>query len=209
MQNKETRFFELALESNALQLGDFTLKSGRKSPYFFNIGSFFNEGYIKELAELYAVNILENELDFNLIFGPAYKGIPLAASVAASLSSKVNRPIPFAFDRKEVKSHGEGGKVVGNLKDKKVLIVDDVLTAGTAIKQSVEIIHQAKGKVSCCLVALDREEVIDDILARDKILREIEVDVFSIAQISRLVDFFESNNQHKEASIINKYINSQ
>ena len=89
------------------------------------------------------------------------------------------------------------------------MIVDDVLTAGTAIKQSVEIIHQAEGKVSCCLVALDREEVIDDILARDKILREIEVDVFSIAQISRLVDFFESNNQHKEASIINKYINSQ
>ncbi len=148
MSKVDTTFFELALKSNALLLGDFTLKSGKKSPYFFNIGSFFSEGHIEGLAALYSEIILTGEFEFDVIFGPAYKGIPLAAAVSTSLSMKTSRPIPFAFDRKEEKSHGEGGNIVGEVKDKKVLILDDVLTAGTALKESMEIISNAGGKIT-------------------------------------------------------------
>ena len=209
MSNKQTKFFELALESNSLLLGDFTLKSGKKSPYFFNVGSFFEGGYIGNLANLYADFIIENDLDFDIIFGPAYKGIPLAASIASSLSSKKDRPIPFAFDRKEEKSHGEGGKIVGNLKNKNVLIIDDVLTAGTALRQSAEIITKEGGVIASSLVALDREEKIDGISAKEKIREEINIDVYSIAKISQLVEFFDSNDQQNEASIIKKYLKGQ
>ena len=166
MLKNETLFFELALKSDALLLGDFVLKSGKKSPYFFNVGSFFNKGFIAELSNLYAEEIISSKLEFDLIFGPAYKGIPLAAAISASLSTKISKPIPFAFNRKEVKAHGEGGSIVGELKDKKVLVVDDVLTAGTALKQSLEIISQEGGSAIGCLVALDREEIIDDLLAQ-------------------------------------------
>ena len=145
MTKKENIFFELALESNSLLMGDFTLKSGKKSPYFFNVGSFFSEGHIAKLADLYSSHILDNSLSFDVIFGPAYKGIPLAAAISASLSVKISKPIPFAFDRKEEKSHGEGGSLVGDIKNKKVLVIDDVLTAGTALKQSLGIISKSGG----------------------------------------------------------------
>ena len=190
MSKVDTTFFELALKSNALLLGDFTLKSGKKSPYFFNIGSFFSEGYIEGLAALYSEIILNGEFEFDVIFGPAYKGIPLAAAVSTSLSMKTSRPFPFAFDRKEEKSHGEGGNIVGEVKDKKVLILDDVLTAGTALKQSMEIISNAGGKITGCMVALDREEIFDQIRARDKISKEFDLEISSIARISQLIDFF-------------------
>tara|TARA_Y100000768_G_scaffold232854_1_gene175932 strand:- start:9614 stop:10243 length:630 start_codon:yes stop_codon:yes gene_type:complete len=209
MLNKENKFYELAIESNSLLLGDFILKSGKRSPYFFNVGSFFESGYIGHLANLYTDFILENDLDFEIIFGPAYKGIPLAASIASSLSSRKDSPVPFAFDRKEEKSHGEGGKIVGNLQNKKVLIVDDVLTAGTALMQSAEIIIKQGGIISDALVALDREEKIDGILAKEKIRKEINIDVHSIAKISQLVEFFDSNEQQNEANVIKRYLKDQ
>ena len=209
MLNKENKFYELAIESNSLLLGDFILKSGKRSPYFFNVGSFFEGGYIGDLANLYTDFILENDLDFEIIFGPAYKGIPLAASIASSLSSRKDSPVPFAFDRKEEKSHGEGGKIVGNLQNKKVLIVDDVLTAGTALMQSAEIIIKQGGIISDALVALDREEKIDGILAKEKIRKEINIDVHSIAKISHLVEFFDSNEQQNEANVIKQYLKDQ
>ena len=209
MLNKENKFYELAIESNSLLLGDFILKSGKRSPYFFNVGSFFEGGYIGDLANLYTDFILENDLDFEIIFGPAYKGIPLAASIASSLSSRKDSPVPFAFDRKEEKSHGEGGKIVGNLQNKKVLIVDDVLTAGTALMQSAEIIIKQGGIISDALVALDREEKIDGILAKEKIRKEINIDVHSIAKISQLVEFFDSNEQQNEANVIKRYLKDQ
>ena len=133
----------------------------------------------------------------------------MAASIASSLSSKKDRPIPFAFDRKEEKSHGEGGKIVGNLKNKNVLIIDDVLTAGTALRQSAEIITKEGGVITSSLVALDREEKIDGISAKEKIREEINIDVYSIAKISQLVEFFDSNDQQNEASIIKKYLKDQ
>ena len=208
MSKVDTTFFELALKSNALLLGDFTLKSGKKSPYFFNIGSFFSEGHIEGLAALYSEIILNGEFEFDVIFGPAYKGIPLAAAVSTSLSMKTSRPIPFAFDRKEEKSHGEGGNIVGEVKDKKVLILDDVLTAGTALKQSMEIISNAGGKITGCMVALDREEIFDQITARDKISKEFDLEITSIARISQLVDFFDLSGRKDEAKVIRNYLSN-
>lgn len=208
MSKVDTTFFELALKSNALLLGDFTLKSGKKSPYFFNIGSFFSEGHIEGLAALYSEIILNGEFEFDVIFGPAYKGIPLAAAVSTSLSMKTSRPIPFAFDRKEEKSHGEGGNIVGEVKDKKVLILDDVLTAGTALKQSMEIISNAGGKITGCMVALDREEIFDQITARDKISEEFDLEITSIARISQLIDFFDLSGRKDEAKVIRNYLSN-
>lgn len=208
MSKVDTTFFELALKSNALLLGDFTLKSGKKSPYFFNIGSFFSEGHIEGLAALYSEIILTSEFEFDVIFGPAYKGIPLAAAVSTSLSMKTSRPIPFAFDRKEEKSHGEGGNIVGEVKDKKVLILDDVLTAGTALKQSMEIISNAGGKITGCMVALDREEIFDQITARDKISKEFDLEITSIARISQLIDFFDLSGRKDEAKVIRNYLSN-
>ncbi len=208
MSKVDTTFFELALKSNALLLGDFTLKSGKKSPYFFNIGSFFSEGHIEGLAALYSKIILSGEFEFDVIFGPAYKGIPLAAAVSTSLSMKTSRPIPFAFDRKEEKSHGEGGNIVGEVKDKKVLILDDVLTAGTALKQSMEIISNAGGKITGCMVALDREEIFDQITARDKISKEFDLEITSIARISQLIDFFDLSGRKDEAKVIRNYLSN-
>ena len=208
MSKVDTTFFELALKSNALLLGDFTLKSGKKSPYFFNIGSFFSEGHIEGLAALYSEIILNGEFEFDVIFGPAYKGIPLAAAVSTSLSMKTSRQIPFAFDRKEEKSHGEGGNIVGEVKDKKVLILDDVLTAGTALKQSMEIISNAGGKITGCMVALDREEIFDQITARDKISKEFDLEITSIARISQLIDFFDLSGRKDEAKVIRNYLSN-
>ena len=209
MIKKNDTFFEIAIKSNSLLLGDFTLKSGKKSPYFFNVGSFFSEGYIAQLAALYADKIIDNSLDFDVLFGPAYKGIPLVAAISASLSSKISKPIPFAFDRKEKKSHGEGGMIVGNLQNKKVLVIDDVLTAGTALKQSLEIISNAGGRVTGCLVALDREEMREGMFIRESIKQEFDLEILSLAKISQLADFFENSGKDNEASIIKDYLASQ
>jgi len=206
MLKNETLFFELALKSNALLLGDFILKSGKKSPYFFNVGSFFNQGFLAELSNLYTDEIISSKLEFDVIFGPAYKGILLAPAISASLSTKISKPIPFAFNRKEAKVHGEGGSIVGELKDKKVLVVDDVLTAGTALKQSLEIISQEGGRAIGCLVALDREEILDDLLARDKIFQDFNISVTSIAKISQLIEFLEDCERQDEAEIIKNYL---
>ena len=206
MSDKESTFFDLAMDSKSLLLGDFTLKSGKKSPYFFNVGAFFEQGYIDKLADLYSELILESSISFDVIFGPAYKGIPLAAAISASLAVKTDKPVPFAFDRKEEKKHGEGGQIVGELKNKKILIVDDVLTAGTALRQSIEIIIGAGGSLSACVVALDREEKIEGRMARDRLLEEYKINILSIAQISNLVGYLESSGNLDDAEIIKNHI---
>ena len=206
MSDKESTFFDLAMESKSLLLGDFTLKSGKKSPYFFNVGAFFEQGYIDKLADLYSELILESSISFDVIFGPAYKGIPLAAAISASLAVKTDKPVPFAFDRKEEKKHGEGGQIVGELKNKKILIVDDVLTAGTALRQSIEIIIGAGGSLSACVVALDREEKIEGRIARDRLIEEYKINILSIAQISNLVEYLESSGNLDDAEIIKNHI---
>ena len=209
MKERENHFFELALESDALLLGDFTLKSGRKSPYFFNISALFESGFINELSTLYADLIEEENIKFDLIFGPAYKGIPLAAAVAAILSSRSSRQIAISFDRKEEKTHGEGGKLIGNVKDKKVLILDDVLTAGTALNQSIDLVRETGGEVVSSVVALDREEFVDGVLARDLIENKTKSKLLSIARISQIVDFLNQTNKTEEAQLIEDYLSRQ
>tara|TARA_B100001175_G_scaffold111474_1_gene94551 strand:- start:344 stop:973 length:630 start_codon:yes stop_codon:yes gene_type:complete len=209
MKKRENSFFELALKSDALLLGDFTLKSGRKSPYFFNISSLFEFGFINELSILYANLIEEENIKFDVIFGPAYKGIPLAAAVATILSSRNSNEIAISFDRKEEKKHGEGGKMVGNVRDKRVLILDDVLTAGTALNQSIDLIREMGGEVASSVVALDREEHVDGVLARDLIGKKTNSKLSAIATISQLVDFFNRTNKIEEAQQIEDYLSKQ
>ena len=209
MNERENSFFKLALKAEALLLGDFTLKSGRKSPYFFNISALFDLGFINELSNLYADLIDEEELEFEVIFGPAYKGIPLAAAVASTLTHRTSEPISICFDRKEEKDHGEGGKIVGNVKGKKVLILDDVLTAGTALNQSIDLVKEYGGQVVSSVVALDREESVEGKLARDLIRERTSSDVRSLATISHLVDFFYQSNKAHEAELIKEYLSKQ
>jgi len=209
MKDRENNFFELAIKAEALLLGDFTLKSGRKSPYFFNISSFFELGFINELSNLYANLIEEEKIQFDVIFGPAYKGIPLAAAVATIVSGRTSNLISISFDRKEEKTHGEGGKIVGSVAGKKVLILDDVLTAGTALNQSIELVREMGGEVVSSMVALDREELVEGVLARDLIGKKTNSKLLSIATISQLVDFFNQTNKTKEAQLIEEYLSKQ
>ena len=209
MKKREKSFFELALKAEALLLGDFTLKSGRKSPYFFNISALFESGFINELSTLYADLIEEENIEFDVIFGPAYKGIPLAAAVATILSSRSSRLVALSFDRKEEKIHGEGGKIIGNIKEKKVLILDDVLTAGTALNQSIDLVRETGGEVVSSVVALDREESVDGELARDLIEKKTNRKLLSLARISKIVDFLNQENKTKEAQLIEDYLSKQ
>ena len=206
MNERENRFFELALKAEALLLGDFTLKSGRKSPYFFNISSFFELGLINELSCLYANLIEEENIEFDVIFGPAYKGIPLAAAVATIMSERTSNPISISFDRKEEKTHGEGGKLIGSVENKKVLILDDVLTAGTALNQSIDLVREMGGEVVSSVIALDREELVDGVPARDLIAEKTNSKLLSIATISQLVNFFNQTNKIEEAQIIKDHL---
>ena len=159
MTDHRTRFLQLALRAEALRFGDFTLKSGRQSPYFFNAGHFDSGAALVELASCYADAIEAHGVAFDLLFGPAYKGSPLATSLACEYARR-GRDLPLAFNRKEAKAHGEGGNLIGApLAGRRVLIVDDVITAGTAIREALAIIAEAGGTVSGIVIALDREEV--------------------------------------------------
>ena len=179
-------FLEKAIELNALKFGDFTLKSGIKSNYFFDISSFFRNDSLKILSDFYVEKLINEKLDFNVIFGPAYKGIPLASAVGISYYEKTGKIIDLVFDRKEIKDHGEGGSLIGTLKSKKVLIIDDVLTAGTAIKNSLKIIKNEEADLSAVVVALDREEKDEsNNFYRDNLNKE-GIKIFSIAKISEL-----------------------
>jgi orotate phosphoribosyltransferase len=158
MHDYQTEFIRLALARNALRFGEFTLKSGRVSPYFFNAGAFDDGASLAVLGRCYAAAIVNSGLAFDMLFGPAYKGIPLVATTAAALYADHERNLPFAFNRKEAKTHGEGGSIVGRPLAGRVLIVDDVITAGTAIRESVEIIRAAGAVPAGVALALDRQE---------------------------------------------------
>ena len=151
-------FVELALARNALRFGRFTLKSGRESPYFFNAGLFDDGEALARLGRCYAAALVASGVECDMLFGPAYKGIPLVAATAAALAEHHGRNLPWAFNRKEAKDHGEGGTVVGRALRGRVLIVDDVITAGTAIRESVELIRRAGAEPVAVLLALDRQE---------------------------------------------------
>jgi len=158
MQSYQTAFMELALQHEVLKFGQFTLKSGRVSPYFFNLGKIATGGALNRLAGAYADALLASGIEFDMLFGPAYKGIPLVAAVACALAQR-GRDLPFAYNRKEAKDHGEGGVIVGAEPKGRVLIVDDVLTAGTALRQSITLLKSVGAEPVAAMTALDRQEV--------------------------------------------------
>ena len=158
MQPHQRRFVDLALARSALRFGRFTLKSGRESPYFFNAGLFNDGESLATLGQCYAEALSRSALPFDMLFGPAYKGIPLVAATAIALAEQQGRNVPWAFNRKEAKGHGEGGQTVGTPLSGKVVIVDDVITAGTAIRESVELIRRAGAEPVGVLLAVDRQE---------------------------------------------------
>lgn len=157
MQNQKRQFLDLAFANGALKLGEFTLKSGRVSPYFFNLGAIATGAGMARLADCYAAALTEANIPYDALFGPAYKGIPLATAVACALSRE-GRDVPFAYNRKEAKDHGEGGMLVGAPLSGRVVIVDDVITAGTAVREAIGLIEDAGAEVAALLVALDRQE---------------------------------------------------
>jgi orotate phosphoribosyltransferase len=158
MFDYQRQFIELALARNALRFGEFTLKSGRVSPYFFNAGLFNDGKSIATLGRCYAGALLHSQLGFDMLFGPAYKGIPLVTTTAIALAAEHGRNVPWAFNRKESKDHGEAGQVVGGVLRGRVVIVDDVITAGTAIRESIGLIRAAGAEPAAVALALDREE---------------------------------------------------
>jgi orotate phosphoribosyltransferase len=197
MRGYKTEFLELALELGVLRFGEFTLKSGRVSPYFFNAG-LFNSGYAAaKLARCYASAVAALDVEFDMLFGPAYKGIPLVVLSAAALAEHHDRDYPFAFNRKERKDHGEGGAIIGAPLTGRVLILDDVITAGTAIREVLELIRGAGAKPAGVLVALDREEVgvKTRVSAVQQLEAELGVPIRSIVTLTDLIDHMEEDGE--------------
>lgn len=188
---REHAFLQFALETGVLRFGEFTLKSGRVSPYFFNAGLFNSGAKLSRLAAFYAAALAELEPEPFMLFGPAYKGIPLASATAAALADHHQRDVPFAFNRKEVKDHGEGGQLVGAPLEGDVVIVDDVITAGTSIRESVDLIHSADARATAVMIALDREEAVteegDSAIAH--VAKTYGLRVHTLARFSTLVEF--------------------
>jgi len=196
MRAYKTEFIELALEIGALKFGQFKLKSGRISPYFFNSGV-FNTGYaVAKLGRYYAAAARESGIDCDMLFGPAYKGIPLVTLTAAALAEHHGLDLPFCFNRKEIKDHGEGGLIVGAAMGGRVLIVDDVITAGTAIRESVEVIRAAGGQPTGVLIALDRQERgTGEASAVQEAERNYGVKVTSIINLGDLVEHLQGSDE--------------
>lgn len=207
MDKHQEKFVKMALSKGALKFGEFTLKSGRKSPYFFNAG-LLNDGHsLSVLGEAYAHTIMKANWDLNVLFGPAYKGIPLASAAAISLSTIHNRNVGWSFNRKEDKDHGEGGRLVGHALEGNVVIVDDVITAGTAIRSSMEIIEQSEAQLVGIVVALDRQEKgAGNLSAIQEIENLYNVPVLSILKLDDLIEWLNNvKNLEKYLVTIKEY----
>lgn len=199
MQVYKKEFIDLALELEVLRFGEFTLKSGRVSPYFFNAG-LFNTGYAAaRLGRYYAAAIADAGVKFDMLFGPAYKGIPLAALAAASLAEHQNIDVPFAYNRKESKAHGEGGNIVGGPLTGGVLIVDDVITAGTAVREAYQLISAAGAEVAGLVISLDRQERGQGSLSAVQELRQsLGIPVIAIISLADLIDTLEESTEYNQ-----------
>jgi len=190
MQPYKEKFFELALEKGNLRFGCFTLKSGRISPYFFNAGGFDDGASLDLLSWCYAAAIQASAIEFDMLFGPAYKGIPLAAGAAIALYREYSRNVPYAYNRKEAKDHGEGGITVGAELAGRVLIVDDVISAGTSVRESIAIIRAAGARPAGIAIALDRQERGRGAQsAAQEVLSEFGIPCVAIATLDDLLDF--------------------
>ena len=199
MQSYQREFIELALQSNVLRFGEFTLKSGRISPYFFNAGLFNNGLSLARLGQYYADTIIDSGLKFDVLFGPAYKGIPLAAACAIALAEKHNQNVPYSFNRKEAKDHGEGGTIVGAPLQGKVLIIDDVITAGTAITESMDIIKANGAQAAGVVIALNRQERGKGTLsAIQEIEQNYQIPVVSIISLEHLISYISQQEKYHD-----------
>ena len=194
MQNYQFQFLEFVIEHQILKFGEFKLKSGRISPYFFNTGLFNSGKKLNFLAKSYAEAIVESNLAFDVMFGPAYKGIPLVASTAIALTKYHDLDKPFAFNRKEVKQHGEKGLIVGANLEGRVLILDDVITAGTAIREVAEIIESKDASISGIAVALDRQERgLSELSAIQEIEQILDTSVINIINLENIIEYLDSS----------------
>jgi len=199
MKSYQREFIDLALEHQVLQFGEYTLKSGRVSPYFFNAGNFNTGRALAILGRCYAHAIVDCGLEFDVIFGPAYKGIPLVAATAVALSELYDRDVPYCFNRKEAKAHGEGGSLVGAPLSGRVLIVDDVITAGTAIREVLAQVDAAGAEVSSVLVGLDRKERRDGGLSAIQALeQEFSINVNAIIDITHIMTYVDEEFDGRE-----------
>lgn len=199
MQAYKKEFIDLSLELGVLRFGEFTLKSGRVSPYFFNAG-LFNTGYAAaKLGRFYATAVADSDIDFDMIFGPAYKGIPLVALTAAALAEHHGIDVPYAFNRKEAKAHGERGSIVGAPLQGKVLIIDDVITAGTAVREAYQVIVSAGAQIAGLLISLDRQERGQTSLSAVQELRaSLGIPIVSIVQLGDLVETLEESKDYAQ-----------
>ena len=202
MEQYQNDFVDFMLEIGALKFGEFTLKSGRVSPYFFNVGQFNQGNHLSQLGQFYAQAIEASGIKFDVLFGPAYKGIPLAAATAIALNDSFNRSVPYSFNRKEAKDHGEGGNIVGHPLEGDILIIDDVITAGTAIREAKDIIDANGAKTKGVVVALDRQEKgKGELSAIQEVEQNFGIAVVSIINLSHIVDYLKANN---DKNIINR-----
>ena len=199
MKAYQRRFIEFALEKGVLKFGSFTLKSGRQSPYFFNAGLFNTGRDLARLGRFYAEALMDANLEFDVLFGPAYKGIPIATTTAVALAEHHDVDTPYCFNRKEAKSHGEGGNLVGSSLEGRVMLVDDVITAGTAIRESMEIIQANGADLAGVLVAIDRQEKGQgDLSAIQEVERDFGCHVISIVSLSDVVTYLQEQPEMKD-----------
>ncbi|GHX69532.1 orotate phosphoribosyltransferase [Vibrio cholerae] len=203
MKAYQREFIEFALEKQVLKFGEFTLKSGRKSPYFFNAGLFNTGRDLARLGRFYAAALVDSGIEFDVLFGPAYKGIPIATTTAVALADHHDVDTPYCFNRKEAKDHGEGGNLVGSKLEGRVMLVDDVITAGTAIRESMELIQANKADLAGVLVAIDRQEKgKGELSAIQEVERDFGCAVISILSLTDLITYLEqqgNNTEHLEA----------
>jgi orotate phosphoribosyltransferase len=193
------QFIDAALSSGALKFGEFNLKSGRVSPFFFNAGEFCTGAALAKLGQCYAAAIVESGIKFDVLFGPAYKGITLAAATSVALASQFNIDVPYCFNRKEAKGHGEGGLLVGAPLEGRVLIIDDVITAGTAIREVMSVINQSDAEAAGVVIGVDRQERGT---GANSAIQEVEIDyslqVFSIIDITDILTYLQSKSDSTE-----------
>ena len=204
MQSLRNQFVQFALEQGVLKFGQFKVKSGRLSPYFFNAGLFNNGASVLRLAQFYARTLLDAQIPFDMLYGPAYKGIPLVTATAIALAQEAERAVPFALNRKEANAHGEGGTLVGAPLKGRVVIVDDVITAGTSVRESVDVIRAHGAEPAAVLIALDRMEragtatQVDTHSAVQAVQEEFGIPVVSIASLADIMFFLENTPELAE-----------
>ncbi|ADT69749.1 Orotate phosphoribosyltransferase [Pseudoalteromonas issachenkonii] len=199
MKEYQKEFIEFALEKQVLKFGEFTLKSGRTSPYFFNAGLFNTGRDLARLGRFYAAALEDAAIEYDVLFGPAYKGIPIATTTAVALADHYNKDVPYCFNRKEKKAHGEGGSLVGSDLKGKIMLVDDVITAGTAIRESMEIIAENGADLSGVLIALDRQEKGKaELSAIQEVERDFNTQVTSIVKLADLISYLENQGTMDE-----------